>query len=99
HARATAESNAQQAELNAQVAAANEREASSLALAANARNALVENNSVLALALALEADEVVDPAPVEVLRILASAAYGPGVQLRMEGHEASVLSANFSEDG
>lgn len=90
-ARATAENNAEQAE-------ASEHLANSLALAANARNALIENNTTLALSLALEADNAVDSTPIEVLRILASSTYGPGVRHRLQGHEASVINANFSRN-
>ena len=98
-ARATAVSNAEQAELNAQQAEQAELESNSLALAANARNALIENNTTLALALALEANNTFSPAPIEVMRILAASAYGSGVRHRFEGHSASVLSAEFSADG
>ena len=105
-ARATAESNAEQAQLNAEQAELNaeqaeqaELEANSLALAANARNALIQNNSTLALALALEADETFQPTPIEVMRILAASAYGSGVRHRLEGHTGAVVSADFSADG
>lgn len=90
-ARDTAEANALQAEEN-------EREANSLALAANARTALIENNTTLALSLALEADNAVEDVPLEVLRILAASTYGPGVRYRLQGHEASVINAHFSAD-
>lgn len=91
-ARAEAERNAEIAELNA-------AETRGLALAANARSALIEHNPTLALALALKANEAFQPVPVEVMRILSSAIYGPGVRYRFEGHEAAVTSVSFSPDG
>jgi WD40 repeat protein len=91
-AHAQAESSA----LEAQISAA---EARSLALAANARNALNENDTTLALALAIEANKAYEPATVEVMRVLAGTAYGSGPRHRFEGHTAAVLAAAFSPDG
>lgn len=86
---------AQDARLQAE---ANADEVRSLALAANARNALIEHNSTLSLALAIEANAAYAPAPVEVIRVLAEAAYGPGILHRMTGHTASVLNSDLSPD-
>ncbi|MCX9080163.1 MAG: WD40 repeat domain-containing protein, partial [Candidatus Methanoperedens sp.] len=86
-AQAVAEANRLDAERNA-------AEASGLALAANARNLLAENDPVLALALAIEADNVFQPAPAEVQQTLARAAYGPNVRFKLEGHHGSVLSVD-----
>lgn len=77
----------------------NADEAKSLALAANARNALIEHDPVLGLTLSLAANDAFSPAPIEVMRVLSQSAYGPGVRHRLQGHEASVLSAEFSHDG
>ncbi|MEQ8677878.1 MAG: protein kinase [Aggregatilineales bacterium] len=77
----------------------NENEARGLALAANARNSLIEHDSVLGLSLSLEANRAFSPTPIEVMRVLSQAAYGPGVRHRLQGHVASVLSADFSTDG
>lgn len=89
----------QQAETAAQIAAESEAEARGLALAANARNAFSEGDPQLALNLALAAKDAYSPAPVEVLRTLASVAYAPGPQRRFEEHSASVLAVAFSPDG
>jgi WD40 repeat protein len=86
------------AEHNEQVAQHSAAETNSLALAANARNALIEHDPTLALRLALEANRAFQPAPVEVLRVLAAAAYGPGIGQRFEGHTAAVLTVAFSPD-
>jgi len=89
-----------QAAIQAQ-AEAEERasEASSLALSANARNALVEGDPRLALALALESQETYQPAPAEVLRTLASAAYAPSGRARFDGHDKAVLNVAFNPNG
>lgn len=98
-AREEAEISATEA-VQARTAAENSAaETNSLALAANARSALIENNPSLAVALALEASEAYQPAPVEVLRVLANSIYGPGVRARLAGHEAAVLGTAFSADG
>lgn len=88
-----------QAEQSAEEARANAAEATGLALAANARNALIEYDPVLGLALALEAAEVVDPPPLEVMRVLANATYGPSVRARYTGHDASITAVTFNHEG
>jgi len=87
---------AQAARTDAEASAA---ETNGLALAANARNALIEDNTSLGLSLAIEAENAYQPAPVEVMRVLASAAFGPGVRYRFEGHEKAALNVAFSPDG
>jgi WD40 repeat protein/serine/threonine protein kinase len=88
-----------EAEIARVEAEGNAQEARSLALAANARNALAENNPMLAVALGIESSEVYQPPDVEVVRVLASAVYAPGVRHRLTGHEASVMAVAYSPDG
>ena len=90
-AQAVAETNRLEAEQSAQ-------EASSLALAANARNLLAQNNPSLALALAIEADKTFQPPSAEVQQTLSSAAYGPNVRYRLQGHTGSVLGVDMNAD-
>lgn len=85
--------------VQAALAQKNADEASSLALAANARNAFVEGNMPLSLALAMEAANAFTPPPVEVRRMLAGAVYAPGVRFRMTGASGSVVAVEFSADG
>ncbi|MCB9461534.1 MAG: protein kinase [Anaerolineaceae bacterium] len=73
--------------------------ANSLALAANARNAAAQNDPQLALALALEAEQVQDDNAPEVVRVLGDLAYAPGPRYRMSLHTGSVLNVAFSADG
>lgn len=95
------------ADANRLTAEQNAAEAHSLALAANARNLLAEHDPALGLALAIEAYNAHQPAPVEVQQTLARAAYGPNVRYRLEGHNGSVLgvaaaggrAASVSADG
>lgn len=75
------------------------RETASLALAANARSALSENDPRLALALALEASNAYQPAPAEVLRTLARTVYAPNARRELTQHDQSVLETSFSPDG
>ncbi|MBZ0303021.1 MAG: WD40 repeat domain-containing protein, partial [Anaerolineae bacterium] len=79
------------AEANRTAAERSAREARSLALAANARNLLAQYDPALALALAIDAYEVYQPAPAEVQQTLSRAAYGPNVRYRLEGHHGSVM--------
>ena len=110
NARADAERNADQLEVaNAELEAANleaehqaelalnaSQEAQALALVANARNALIQHEPTLAIALSVAAQEAFTPAPVEITRVLASAIYGPGVRYRFEDHTAAVLAVDTS---
>jgi serine/threonine protein kinase/WD40 repeat protein len=73
--------------------------ASSLSLAANARNALVENDPRLALALAKEAASVAQPAAPEVRRTLALATYAPGPVWQMRYPNETFISVDLSPDG
>jgi WD40 repeat protein len=82
------------AEVNRLEAEQNAAEASGLALAANARNLLAENDPVLALALAIEAHNIFQPAPAEVQQTLARAAYGPNARFKLQGHHGSVLGVD-----
>jgi WD40 repeat protein/serine/threonine protein kinase len=82
------------AEMNAGVAENNAREARSLALAANARNALSEYKPSLGLALAIGAYNVFRPPPADVQQTLARAAYAPGVRWRLTGHSGTVMGVD-----
>jgi serine/threonine protein kinase/WD40 repeat protein len=73
--------------------------ASSLSLAANARNALVENDPRLALALAKEAAAIAQPVAPEVRRTLALATYAPGPVWEMKRPGETLVSADLSPDG
>jgi WD40 repeat protein/serine/threonine protein kinase len=97
--RQAAQESRREAEAAQRAAEASDLESRALALGANARTALIENNPSLALSLAIRASESYDNVPVEVTRVLADAAYGPGVRFRLEGHRESVLDASFSPDG
>jgi WD40 repeat protein/serine/threonine protein kinase/energy-coupling factor transporter ATP-binding protein EcfA2 len=91
-ARIIAEQNEEQAQRSA-------AEASSLALAANARNAVGEGDSQLALILAIEAQRAYTPAPAEVMRVLSNTAYAEGPRYRFDAHSGSVTDVRFSADG
>ncbi|GAB4510285.1 MAG: hypothetical protein OHK0046_06820 [Anaerolineae bacterium] len=97
--RREAENARAEAETNAEIAQENAAEARSLALAANARNALVEHDPTLGLRLSIEANDSLPTSSVEVLRTLATLAYGPGVRFRLTGHEGAVLTTDISHDG
>ncbi|MDX1991445.1 MAG: protein kinase [bacterium] len=98
-ARAEAEVSATEAVEARAEAERSAAQANGLALAANARNALNENNNTLALSLAVEADRAFQPAPIEVMRVLASAAFGPGPRYRLQGSEMAAPDAALSPDG
>jgi WD40 repeat protein/tRNA A-37 threonylcarbamoyl transferase component Bud32 len=70
----------------------------SLALATNTQLALNEENTDLALALALEANRITNPPP-QARRILAEAAYVPSTRHVLTGHTAPVQSVVVSLDG
>jgi WD40 repeat protein/DNA-binding SARP family transcriptional activator/energy-coupling factor transporter ATP-binding protein EcfA2 len=72
--------------------------AHSLRLATGAQLALNENNTDLALALALEANRIDDP-PAQARSILAEAAYAPGTMRVFAGHTGPVASIAFSPNG
>lgn len=98
-ARNQAIENEQEAQLARNLAEQNAAEARSLALAANARNELVNGNTTLSIALATVAEENYQPAPVEVRRILSTAILSSGVKARYTGHTGAVLTTVFSNDG
>lgn len=81
------------------VAEQNEQQNASLALAANSRNALIENDPQLALTLALEAEKAFMPPVPEVIRVLGNTVYSYGPRLRFDSLEAAPLSVTFSPDG
>ncbi|HEX2620952.1 MAG TPA: protein kinase, partial [Phototrophicaceae bacterium] len=74
-------------------------EAGALALAANARSALTENDPMLSIALAHAASDAYQPAPVEVVRVLANAVYAPGIRFHMTGHTGAVVNVAYALDG
>lgn len=80
-----AESSATQAQQNAQRAETNAAEARSLTLATGAQLALADDNTDLAILLALEANQS-QKAPPLAQRSLFEAAYAPGTRLILEGH-------------
>jgi WD40 repeat protein/type II secretory pathway predicted ATPase ExeA len=82
-----------------QVAEDNEAQAQALALASYARTALIEGNQPLGLSLAIEASRSFVTPPVEVLRVLSGAAYGPGFVHRLNLHNGSVTAGAISPDG
>lgn len=81
------------------VAEVNERKNLSLALAANARTALSENDPALALPVAIEARQVFEPPEAEVLRILGAATFSPGPRFRFTASPKSILAVAFNSDG
>ncbi|MCY3796539.1 MAG: protein kinase [Chloroflexi bacterium] len=81
------------------VAEANERKNLSLALAANARTALSENDPALALPVSIEARYAFEPPEAEVLRILGAAAFSPGPRFRFTDSPRSILGVDFTSDG
>jgi WD40 repeat protein len=86
---------AQTARLLAEQQEANAR---SLLLADRAQQSYVNNEVELAIALALEANQVGDP-PAQSQLILSEVAYSPGVRKFYSGHETSVNSVAISPDG
>jgi len=84
-----------QEQQNAQQSA---RIAQSLNLATSAQLALSQNNTDLALRLALEANRLDEPPPQAQL-MLAEAAYAPGTRRLFTGHSGPVQGVAFSPDG
>lgn len=75
-------------------------EARSLALAAGAQQALSDNNTDLAIALALVANNLSQPPPPAQSALAAAAYYVPGTRLQLVGHTDRVTSAAFNpKDG
>lgn len=81
------------------IAEINERKNLSLALAANARTALSEHDSALALPVAIEASHVFEPLEAEVMRVLGAAAFSPGPRFRFTDSPRSILAVAFNSDG
>ena len=81
------------------VAETNERKNLSLALAANARTALSENEPALALPVAIEARYAFEPPEAEVLRILGASTFSPGPRFRFTDSLRSILGVAFNSDG
>lgn len=94
-----AENERERAEDALSIAEENEQKNLSLALAANARNALVEHDPALALPIALEANKAYSPAEAEVLRIMGRTAFAPGPRFHFTGSTQSVLAVASSSDG
>ena len=94
-----AEVQRERAEDALKIAEQNERKNLSLALAANARNALIENEPALALPIALEANMAYQPPAAEILRILGMTAFAPGPRFRYDQTDRSVLAVASNSDG
>jgi WD40 repeat protein len=74
-------------------------EATQLAISAIAQRALSDNNTDLAIALALEANRG-HQAPLEARQALVNAAYySVGASMTLEGHTGPVTAVAFSPDG
>jgi len=97
-ARQVADEQRERAEAARQVAEDKTRKNLSLALAANARNALGQDNPSLALPVAIEARQAFDPPQAEVLRILGLAAFAPGPRYLFPS-EQSILAVASDADG
>ena len=97
--RVIAESERERAEDALLIAEINERKNLSLALAANARTAFSEDDTALALPVAIEARYVFEPPEAEVLRILGSAAFAPGPRFRFADSSKSTLTVESNSLG
>jgi WD40 repeat protein/serine/threonine protein kinase len=82
----------------AAVAQTNETQARSLAFVTGSQLALSNNNTDLALLLALEANRTGSPT-LQTLNTLSSAAYTPGTRRIFEGHNSRVTSVQYLPDG
>ncbi len=87
--RAEAQDNEARAVEQQEIAEERANEVQSLALVANARNALNEYDPNLGLKLALESSGIFNPPLPEVQRVLAETAYAPGVRYRMDIQSSS----------
>ena len=97
--RGIAETERERAEEALEIAEINERKNLSLALSANARNALSVNEPALALPVAIEAQSAFQPPEPEVLRILGLATFSPGPRFRYADSSLSVLTVASSPQG
>jgi WD40 repeat protein/serine/threonine protein kinase len=82
----------------ARVAEVSAEEARSLALVSGAQLALSDNDTDLAIALALEANRTSNPS-LEAQRTLAEAVYAPGTRRIFQGHNNWIWSVTYSPDG
>jgi WD40 repeat protein/serine/threonine protein kinase len=82
----------------AAVAELNAEEARSLAFASGSQLALSNNNTDLAIILALAANNIPNPS-IEAQRTLAEAAYAPGTRRVFTGHTDRLETTAFSPDG
>jgi WD40 repeat protein len=73
--------------------------AQSLALVAEARNALSAGEPNTALGLSLAAANLTSPPLADAELLLSQSAYGPGLRYQMGGHTASLVAVTFSPDG
>jgi WD40 repeat protein/serine/threonine protein kinase len=94
-----AETERERAEDALETAEQNERKNLSLALAANSRNALIENEPALALPIALEANAAFQPPAAEILRILGMTAFSPGPRFLYDQTDRSVLAVASDSEG
>ena len=97
--RGIAETERERAEEALEIAEINERKNLSLALSANARNALSVNEPALALPVAIEAQNAFQPPEPEVLRILGLATFSPGPRFRYADSSLSILTVASSPQG
>lgn len=98
-AQVIAQSNEAIAATQAALAADQAALSRSLALAANARNALsADQDPQLALSLALQAEAAYSPVASDVIRTLAESVYAPGPSARLRGHTDSIINVAISAD-
>jgi WD40 repeat protein len=86
------------AQQNAEIAEINALEARGLAFVSGSQLALSNNDTDLAILLALEANRIGAPT-VQTRRILAEAAYAPGTRRVFQAHTDRVEAGTFSPDG
>jgi WD40 repeat protein/serine/threonine protein kinase len=98
YAQGEAQLQAENAATAAAVAEANATRSRGLAFTSGAQLALANNNTDLAILLALEASRL-DSASLEMTRTLAEAGYSPGTRRVFTGHTERAISAAFSPDG
>jgi WD40 repeat protein/serine/threonine protein kinase len=96
--RQTAEDRRKEANAQRVIAERNAELSQSQALVSNAQTALKDDDTDLAIALALEANTIPNPPP-EALQILEVAALSPGTVRVFEGHTAALRSVAISPDG
>lgn len=93
-----AEDQRKNAEKQRTIAERNAEVSDSLALVASAQTQLSEKNRDLAIALALQANQIPDP-PGEAQLALGQAALSPGTRRILAGHEGPVFAVAYSPDG